>query len=68
MSVIEVGMGIYMLGCMYLAADVADDSFISAASIPFLGIFAFGYLYVGISSLWNQIASRSVPRVAPTPA
>jgi hypothetical protein len=69
MSLIELGMGLYMSNCVYLActppAGTDDPGFMSRASVPFLAIFAVGYLYVGITSLWGQFSLPRAARVAP---
>ncbi len=58
MSMIEIALGIYTLNCAVLAI-VRNSTLIS---IPFLFLFASGYLYVGITSLRSQI---QVNRAAP---
>ncbi len=48
---LELGMGAYMLACIGLSLT-ADHRTIS---LPFLTLFASGYLYVGGSSLWVHL-------------
>lgn len=48
---LELGMGAYMLTCIGLSLT-ADHRTIS---LPFLVLFASGYLYVGGSSLWVHL-------------
>ncbi len=48
MPMIEVAFGLYMLGCMFISVWYS----FGRGSLPFLSIFAGGYLYVGFSSLW----------------
>ena len=50
-SLLELGMGFYMLACIWLSLT-ADHRTIS---LPFLTLFASGYLYVGGSSLWVHL-------------
>ena len=48
---LELAMGVYMLVCIWLSLT-ADHRTIS---LPFLMLFASGYLYVGGSSLWVHL-------------
>ncbi len=58
MSMLEIAFGIYMLVCARLALEVAHP----VISLPFLLLFAAGYLYVGLSSLWSQWVSWRAAR------
>jgi len=53
MSLLEIAMGVYSLNCARLGF-IGDDTLIS---VPFLLLFASGYLYVGLTGLWNQLAA-----------
>lgn len=54
---LELGMGLYCLECIRLAMR-SDHAIIS---VPFLLLFAGGYLYVGINSLVSRrLAARAV--------
>ena len=65
MSLLEIGMGLYVLECIRLALQV-DRPIIS---VPFLALFASGYFYVGLTSIWSQFAARRSRRaMAPQPA
>ena len=60
----EVAMGVYMLECARMAMGM-DRPLIS---VPFLLLFAAGYLYVGLWSLWSHWTSRRVAgRLVPQP-
>ncbi len=48
LPIIEIAFGIYM-SC-YIVISIKYNY--ATVSVPFLLIFAFGYLYVGLSSLW----------------
>jgi len=53
--IVEVSFGIYMSICVWMSLTLyyywgGDKT--GLASVPFLAIFAGGYLYVGFSSLW----------------
>ena len=50
MSLIEIAMGLYMIQC----AAISFQEHATLLSLPFLLLFAGGYLYVGIASLRNQ--------------
>lgn len=63
MSLLELGMGAYTLECARLSLHV-DRTVIS---LPFLLLFAAGYLYVGFSSLWSQFKSWRFSRELPIP-
>ena len=58
MALFEIAMGVYVLVCVYLAAQLKN----SMISIPFLVLFACGYFYVGFNSLRLHWQSRRVPR------
>lgn len=47
---LEIAMGIYMLECARLSLMI--DS--TVVSLPFLLLFASGYLYVGLTSFWTH--------------
>ena len=51
MSLLEIAMGLYMLECVRLSLAI-DRTIVS---LPFLLLFAAGYLYVGGTSLWVHI-------------
>lgn len=57
-SWIEVAMGLYMSACLLASLRVDSVTF----GVPFLFLFAVGYLYVGLSTLlgpwWRRRASR----------
>ncbi|MDZ4695890.1 MAG: glycosyltransferase family 2 protein [Deltaproteobacteria bacterium] len=55
---IETGMAAYFLVTVAVAVD--HGHFIS---LPFLGLFLFGYGYVGLTSLWQGSFGQSVRRV-----
>ena len=63
MSLLEVLMGLYMVLCIRLSMEVSHP----VISVPFLVLFAVGYLYVGLSSLWSQWASRRAAATAAEP-
>jgi hypothetical protein len=54
MTVIEILMGLYMLECARLSLQV-DNTVIS---LPFVMLFACGYLYIGVTSLWMHLRGR----------
>lgn len=58
MSVLELALGCYMLECCRLALTIQK----TVISLPFLLLFASGYFYVGISSLYQQVLARRVPQ------
>ena len=61
MLVLEIGMGLYTLECARLAA-FSDNALLST---PFLLLFSFGYLYVGLTGLLNQrLAGGATPQPA----
>ncbi len=49
--VLELAMGMYMVQCAFLAMQ---DPY-TVLSLPFLVLFAIGYLYVGLSSAWVHL-------------
>ncbi len=61
MLVLEIGMGLYTLECARMAA-FSDRALLST---PFLLLFSFGYLYVGLTGLLNQrLAGGPTPQPA----
>lgn len=50
MPAVEVGMGVYCLCCAWMSCVVQG----TVVSLPFLLLFAAGYLYVGATSLRSQ--------------
>jgi cellulose synthase/poly-beta-1,6-N-acetylglucosamine synthase-like glycosyltransferase len=48
---LELGMGFYMLACVWLSLNAPHRTI----SLPFLLLFASGYLYVGGTSLWVHL-------------
>lgn len=64
-TLLELAMGAYMLMCVWLSLNTGHR----AVSIPFLCLFATGYLYVGGTSLWVHLRGylenrRPQPQVA----
>jgi cellulose synthase/poly-beta-1,6-N-acetylglucosamine synthase-like glycosyltransferase len=62
---LELGMGVYMLACAWMSLNVGR----TVISLPFLLLFAAGYLYVGGTSLWVHLRGhlenrRPMPQVA----
>jgi len=51
MTVVEILMGLYMLECARMALQVEN----TVISLPFVLLFASGYLYVGFTSLWVRL-------------
>lgn len=51
MTLIELGMGVYVLWCAKLSLNHVH----TLVGLPFLLLFATGYLYVGITSLWVHL-------------
>ena len=51
MTILELGMGVYTTKCASLAVNTETG----IISVPFLVLFAAGYWYVGLSSLWSHI-------------
>ncbi|MAE63556.1 MAG: glycosyl transferase family 2 [Phycisphaeraceae bacterium] len=47
-TVAELAMGFYMLACTAIAMGMER----AMVSVPFLTLFAIGYFYVGLTSLW----------------
>jgi cellulose synthase/poly-beta-1,6-N-acetylglucosamine synthase-like glycosyltransferase len=68
MPLFELLMAFYMVECIRMAL-IFDNT---QLSLPFLVIFAAGYFYVGISSLWQMLsvwwASRREAEAAPQEA
>lgn len=58
MSLLELGFGFYMLECCRHALSGKSTLF----SLPFLLLFASGYLYTGIASLYHQVLARRTTR------
>ncbi len=50
-SLLELGLGFYMLMCAWMSLHVEH----AIVSLPFLLLFATGYLYVGSTSLWVHL-------------
>ncbi len=48
---LELGMGFYMLACVWMSLHAEY----AVISLPFLVLFASGYLYVGSTSLWVHL-------------
>jgi hypothetical protein len=65
MSLLEILFGVYMLWCAKLSLAMSQTSTKhSVISLPFLLLFAAGYLYVGLSSLWSQWSTRRAAKAA----
>ncbi len=47
-TLLEITFGVFMLECARLSIEIQN----TIISLPFLVLFATGYLYVGFSSLW----------------
>lgn len=62
MSALEIAMGLYMLGCVEVAVSITH----AMVGLPFILLFAGGYLYVGTSSLAGQLLTARASRPAPT--
>ena len=63
MALVEVAMGLYMVECCRLS--MMNER--TLLSTPFLGMFAAGYLYVGIASLWGLWQSSRFARTVAMP-
>ena len=50
-------MGVLLLACAASSLRTRN----TAVSMPFLLLFATGYLYVGLTSLWIHLRGRRVP-------
>ena len=50
LPILEIAMGAYMMMCIWISVMWQ----IGRTSIPFLLIFAGGYFYVGVSSVWTM--------------
>lgn len=50
-SLLEIGMGLYMAECIRLSLAIGS----TVVSLPFLVLFAAGYFYVGLTSLWTHL-------------
>ncbi len=62
---LELAMGAYMLLCVWMSLNTGHR----VVSLPFLCLFASGYLYVGTTSLWVHLRGhlenrRPLPQVA----
>jgi len=62
---LELGMGFYMLACVWMSLHVEH----TIISLPFLLLFASGYFYVGGTSLWVHLRAhlesrRPLPQTA----
>lgn len=65
LCVVEIAMGLYMLACASLALTVSH----AFTAVPFLLLFAAGYLYVGISSAWDHPGAwRHICSTTPMPS
>jgi hypothetical protein len=65
LCLLELVMGAYMLLCIGLSLHTGH----APVSIPFLALFAAGYLYVGGSSLWVHLRGHfESRRPLPQPA
>ena len=62
-SVLELAMGLYMLECVRLSIQVKP----TLVSLPFLCLFAFGYFYIGCTSLWAHLKACLSHRQLSTP-
>ncbi|MBL4700544.1 MAG: glycosyltransferase family 2 protein [Phycisphaeraceae bacterium] len=60
----EIFMGFYSLTCIVIALGQPRG----LLSVPFLMLFAFGYFYVGFSSMLGQLRSRPQVNIKPLPA
>ncbi|MEE9403970.1 MAG: cellulose synthase family protein [Algisphaera sp.] len=64
---LEIGMGLFMLECARHTLSARN----TAVSLPFLLLFATGYLYVGLTSLWihakGWLAAGSPPATPQAP-
>jgi len=65
---VEIFFGLYMTACLVVAC-ITGRAF---GTVPFLAIFAFGYLYVGLMTFHSRWLSRrakeSTPLPVPVPA
>jgi cellulose synthase/poly-beta-1,6-N-acetylglucosamine synthase-like glycosyltransferase len=61
LSLLEIGMGLYMLQCVRMAMVMEN----AIVSLPFLLLFAWGYFYVGCTSLWTHLRARIDARRQP---
>ncbi len=57
MALLETAFGLYMVLCIWAAMQY-DNAFVS---VPFLVLFAAGYFYIGLTSLWCLLAPRRKP-------
>jgi cellulose synthase/poly-beta-1,6-N-acetylglucosamine synthase-like glycosyltransferase len=64
MTILELAMGLYMLECARMAIVVES----TIISLPFVLLFASGYLYVGLTSLWVRLRGYLEARQQPQPA
>jgi cellulose synthase/poly-beta-1,6-N-acetylglucosamine synthase-like glycosyltransferase len=56
-SLVELTLGVYTVGAIIYSIRTREYG-----AIPFLVLFAFGYLLVGFYSVRHQLLSRTVPR------
>jgi len=61
---VEVGLGTYMLGLIVYCLQAGNPM-----ALPFLALFAVGYLYVGLTSIAGHLATfrAAAPRQTPEP-
>ena len=64
MTILEILMGLYMLECARLSLMVEE----TIISLPFVLLFASGYLYVGLTSLWVRLRGWYEARHPAVPA
>ena len=50
-SILEIAFGLYMAECIRLSLAIES----TVVSLPFLCLFASGYFYVGLTSLWTHL-------------
>ena len=60
MSLLEIAMGLYMLECARMSLTMDN----AVVSLPFLLLFAWGYFYVGSTSLWTHLQGWRDARAA----
>ncbi len=56
-SVVELGLGLYSVGAIVYAVETREYG-----ALPFLILYAFGYLLIGIYSVRHQLLVRSMVR------
>lgn len=57
-TILEIAMGALLFACAYNSLQSRN----TAVSMPFLVLFATGYLYVGLTSLWIHLRGRRAPK------